>query len=129
MNKSSTVDLLKGYNFYKTRSLFLEKEISIQRQAAGAGMETEELSPGKFELELSQLIHKLNIIESCLKMVGEYNERYKYILESHYINNVRIEDIADMTYMSRSRCYELCNEAISYMSRIIFGEDWSQAVI
>ena len=129
MNKSSTIDLLKSYNFYKSRSLFLKKEISIQRQTAGTGIEAEETSTGRFESELSQLIHKLDIIESCLKMVGEYNERYKYIIESHYINNVRIEDIADMTHMSRSRCYELCNEAISYMSRIIFGDDWSQAVI
>jgi hypothetical protein len=122
MIKSGIVELLENYSLYKSRSLFLKKEISSRKQSAGTAQENRD-EIDRLEIELSRLEHKADVIETGLKMAGEYNERYKYILEAHFLNNVRIEDIADMTHMSRSRCYELCNEAVLYLSKIIFGED------
>jgi hypothetical protein len=128
MIKSRIVELLKNYSLYKSRSLFLKKEISLRKQSAGTAQENRD-EIDRLEIELSRLEHKADVIETGMKMAGEYNERYKYILEAHFINNVRIEDIADMTHMSRSRCYELCNEAVLYLSKIIFGEDQERNII
>jgi len=74
------------------------------------------------ENEISQNNYLVEIIEDSLKMIGEYNERYKILIEGYYIKKIRMEDIAQMTHTSRSRCYELCKEAVACMSKIIFGE-------
>jgi DNA-directed RNA polymerase specialized sigma24 family protein len=81
------------------------------------------------EKELSELEYRIEAGEICLKLLGEYSERHRFIVESHYLNNVRIEDIADMTHMSRSRCYELCSEATSYITRIFYGDEQEQSAI
>lgn len=123
MNKSYMVELLKNYSFYKSRRILLEKEISIKRDSDNPDKENDTDLIKKLETELSQLKHKIDTIEISLKMTGDFDERYKIIIELHFFKNIRIEDIADMTHMSRSRCYELCNEAVTYMTRIVFGEN------
>jgi hypothetical protein len=122
MSKSSIIEMLKNYSFYKSRRVLLEKELNKKKEMDNACMANDPDSGNELKSELSLLEYKIDTVETCLKLTGEYNERYKIIVESHYFYNVRIEDIADMTHMSRSRCYELCNEAVAYMTRIICGK-------
>ena len=129
MDKAFMVELLKNYSFYKSRRILLEKELSVIRQPNNMVTINDADLIKKLENELSQLQHKIDTIEIGLKLIGEYNERYKIIIESHYLHNVRIEDIADMTHMSRSRCYELCNSAVTYMTRIVFGDRQNISII
>jgi DNA-directed RNA polymerase specialized sigma subunit len=121
MNKSKMIELLKNYCFYKSRRILLEKELDRKKST---GHDREQEDQGVFDelkLELDQLESKIDMVDTCIGLVELFNERYKYIIESHYFNHVRIEDIAEMTHMSRSRCYELRDEATTYMARIVYG--------
>lgn len=129
MNKSIMIMYLRSYKLYKSRQAIIERELSAKMQADKSDKDYNPELIKKLQSELSQLKYRTDMVEMGLKLAGEYNERYKIILEARYFNNVRIEDIADMTHMSRSRCYELCNEAAAYMSRIIFGDDQGRNVI
>ena len=122
MNKSGIIEMLKNYNFYKSRRVLLEKQLNKKKEMDYACKAYDPDSGNELESELSVLEYKIDTVDTCLKLTGEYNERYKSIVESHYFYNVRIEDIADMNHICRSRCYELCNEAVAYMTRIICGK-------
>lgn len=76
----------------------------------------------KIDNELSQSNYQIEIIDDSLNMIKEYNERYKIVIEGYYIKKIRMEDIAEMTHTSRSRCYELCKEAIAHMAKMVFGD-------
>lgn len=76
----------------------------------------------EMEKELKELIYNTSIVEDCMEILYRINEKYKKIIEGYYINNVRIEDMADSMHISRSRCYELCKEALRCLSRVIFGD-------
>lgn len=111
------VKSLENYCYCKSRCSFLEKEMNLLVQGnVSDGRE-------KMEKELSQLRHLLDVVDTSLEMVGDFSKRYKIIIESRYLKNVRMEDLADMTHISRSRCYELCKEAVAYMAKIAFGEN------
>lgn len=71
--------------------------------------------------EISRLKYSVSIIEDCLEIIGKTHERYKVLLEKYYIQEVSMEDIAEMLHLSRSRCYELCKEAVKHMVRIVYG--------
>ena len=110
-------DMLEKYSIYRFRISFLEKEKQTK---------SNENSGGELEgvdKELAQIRYLTETIDTSLELVREFNERYKIILESFYIHKVRMEDIAEMIHTSRSRCYELCKEALGFMARIVFGED------
>ncbi len=71
--------------------------------------------------ELTQLNYQVSIVEDGLRLLESINLKYKVIIERHYINSVRMEDIAENMHISRSRCYELCKEAVAWMSRVVYG--------
>ena len=73
------------------------------------------------EKELAILKYLNNTIDNCLDMLKTIDERYSFILEKHYIHNVRMELISEMMHISRSRCYDLCKKGIFNLSDIIFG--------
>ncbi|MCX8132015.1 MAG: hypothetical protein N3I35_18200 [Clostridia bacterium] len=80
----------------------------------------------EMEKELKKLRFNTSIIEESIEVLNRINAKYKIIIESYYINNVRMEDVADSIHIGRSRCYVLCKEALKYMARVIFG---SQAAV
>lgn len=71
--------------------------------------------------ELKELNFITRMIESTLEIIGRSHKRYKIILERYYINNESMEEIAESLHLSRSRCYELCKEAVSYMVKLVYG--------
>ena len=75
------------------------------------------------ESELQQLKYSVNIVEDGLDIVGRVHKKYKTVIEMYYINSSRMEDIADCIHISRSRCYELCKEAVGWMASVVYGED------
>lgn len=73
------------------------------------------------ENELERLKYIKRITDDCLEMLKSTNERYYKVVEKYYIHKVRMEDIAVMLYISRSRCYEICKNAIKEMAEFMFG--------
>ncbi len=75
------------------------------------------------QAEFNQLNYLVSIVEDGLHLLESINLKYKVIIEKHYINSVRMEDIADNMHISRSRCYELCKEAVIWMAKVVYGEN------
>lgn len=73
--------------------------------------------------EYNQLNYMVSIVEDGLNLLENINLKYKIIIEKHYINSVRMEDIAENMHISRSRCYELCKEAVLWMTKVVYGEN------
>lgn len=73
--------------------------------------------------EIMQLNYLVSMVEDGLDLLESINLKYKIVIEKYYINNSRMEDIADHMHISRSRCYELCKEAILWMTRLVYGEN------
>ena len=133
-------DLLKQYRFFKDRKVMLER----RRTYLQSLVENEEddieginkfpldeyLNMNKDEIaiellsiqsEMPKITYLLGKVDLALAMVAGYDEKYKLIIESFYIKNIRMENISDSMHISRSSCYELKNKAISYMAKVIFG--------
>lgn len=75
------------------------------------------------ENELLQLKYSINMVEDGLDIIDRIQKKYKTVIEMYYINNSRMEDIADCIHISRSRCYELCKEAVGWMANVVYGEN------
>ncbi|MCX7710059.1 MAG: hypothetical protein N2484_09430 [Clostridia bacterium] len=75
----------------------------------------------EIEREISRLRYCTSIIEDALNMLEGVNEKYGVIIKRYYIHKNRMEDIADSMHISRSRCYEMCKEAVKWMTRIVYG--------
>ena len=71
--------------------------------------------------ELLRLKYMALMVEDSLESIGRLHERYKILLERYYINNESMEEIAESLHLSRSRCYELCKEAVRYMAKLLYG--------
>lgn len=82
---------------------------------------------GNVVLELEQELNLLRtitgIVEDSLNMLEEIDRKYRVIIEEHYINGNRMENVADIIHISRSRCYDLRSEAIRWVARVVFGEE------
>jgi hypothetical protein len=135
-NVSLLEEMLKNYSHSSKRIVFLENQKKLLCQKPNDGLcvsgtnssrDTEILvnefseKMSKMEGELEKLKYFKNIIDLCLKMINDMDEKYNIIIYKYYILNVRMEDIAAMLHISRSRCYSLCKEAIVEMSKIVFG--------
>ena len=120
-------NLLKQYSLYKSRIVFLDKQQKSLSKEIYEHIynETEEIVYTKkvkeMSEELSRLRYLMNTIEESIFMVNEIDKRYKTIIQKYYIYNVRMEDIAELLHLSRSRCYELFKESLQAMSKIMFG--------
>lgn len=75
------------------------------------------------EKELKMLRYYTEVIEDGLNTLRRINEKHWIILDKYYINNYRMEDIAEMIHVSRSRCYDMCKEGIKWMTALIYGEN------
>lgn len=73
--------------------------------------------------EILQLKYYITIVEDGMGILERINTKYKTVIEMYYINSSRMEDIADCIHISRSRCYELCKEAVRWMARVVYGEN------
>lgn len=86
----------------------------------------EEYEQARLELEkeIKRLRFSTTIVEDGLTMLESINEKYGVIVKRYYINRNRMEDIADAMHISRSRCYELGKEAVKWLVRIIYGNNF-----
>lgn len=133
-------ELLKLYRFYKNRKVMLERRCAyLQSLIENEGDDFERIFKctldeylNKTKDEIVTELHNINIeiqkktylmekVDLALAMAADYDEKYKLIIESFYIKNIRMEDISDSMHISRSSCYEIKNKAISYMAKVIFG--------
>lgn len=71
--------------------------------------------------ELSVLRFYTLIVEDSLAVLEKINPKYKIIIERYYVNSESMDNVAKMIHLSRSRCYNLCKDAVQYMARIVFG--------
>lgn len=71
--------------------------------------------------DLERLKYTKDIIDGGLDMIKLIDERYFKVISKHYIHGVRMEEVADWLYISRSRCYEICKLALKEMSELLFG--------
>lgn len=103
---------LREYRFNNARIAFLENR--IQRNEIGVDPEIEE--------ELEFLRYMTGVIDDALGIIRYMDEKYVLILKSYFIDHLSMEDIADSIHMSRSRCYELCREAVGCLDRVVYGD-------
>lgn len=130
MNKRQKLEtILKKYSYLKSRIIILEKEknLSFYDPFMQENQDVLMKIPTKTN-ELEQIKDSLELVDVALTILKDYNERYRVILENHYIKGVRMEDIAETIHTSRSRCYELCKEALTHMANMIFGEEEKESV-
>lgn len=73
--------------------------------------------------EMLRLSYSVSIVEDGLEILDRVNGKYKTVIEKYYIGGGRMEDIADELHMSRSRCYDLCKEAVRWLARVVYGEN------
>ncbi len=78
--------------------------------------------------ELSVLRFYTLIVDDSLTVLEKINPKYKIIIERYYISSESMDNVASMIHLSRSRCYNLCKDAIQYMARIVFGKGHLDAV-
>lgn len=130
-------EMLNRYNYFKSRNILLEKKKRFLQNSSSGELENhtkmisnlfdydnpEDQDISKIDNDIKKNNYAISIIDSSLDMLKQYDERYMIIIEYYYIKKVRMEDIAEITHMCRSRCYELRKEAIMYMAKITFGDD------
>lgn len=73
--------------------------------------------------ELALLGYVTGMIEDALNLVEKVDSRYRTIIEQHFINNMRMEEIADRIHLSRTTCYELRREALRSFTGVLCGEE------
>lgn len=119
--------MLKQYGIHKSRIVFLEKQLNILSEEVYDNfyyeLKKKEYSEKINEMrkEYSQLKYLKDTLEDSICMASEIDERFKIIIHKYFLNNVRMEDIADHLHISRSRCYELYKKSLTTISKIMFG--------
>lgn len=75
----------------------------------------------EMETELKGLKYRVGLVEDALGILQGLDRKQKVIAERFYIAGDRMEEIACDVHMSRSRCYELCKEALEVLENVIYG--------
>ncbi|MCX7710058.1 MAG: hypothetical protein N2484_09425 [Clostridia bacterium] len=75
----------------------------------------------EMEFELKRLKYSTGLVEDALDILDGLDRKQKMVVERFYISGHRMEDIAYDVHISRSRCYELCKEALEVLENVIYG--------
>lgn len=114
-NLNAIEKYLKDYNFNNARRTLLESRLRFENCNTAACFEMTK------ELELLRYI--TGVVEDGLDVLDLLDEKYKAILEQHYLERIRMEEIADCMHISRSRCYDLCREAVVWLDKVVNGAE------
>lgn len=147
-NQECTERLLKEYRNINYRIRYLER-LNKRRTEKGEMMHMDEFPPvdryevggyitrkqkeqdilvntlivktADVEQDLERLRYTKEVLDDALNALKEIDNRGYKVVERHYLHGIRIEDIADLMYMSRSRCYEISKEAVNQLTEFMFG--------
>jgi hypothetical protein len=76
----------------------------------------------EIEKELKMLRYYTEVVEEGMDTMKRVYEKHWDVIDHYYINNRRMEEIAERVHVSRSRGYAMCKEGIRWMARLIYGE-------
>ncbi len=119
MTNNSTEESTAKDSKYIHGNCLISNSVSVEQDKI-ITIAVNKLSNIKHELNNTKYIYRM--LEDFMNLLKMTDKKSYTVMEKHYIHKVRMEDIADILYISRSRCYEIRKNAIFKMSKYVFGD-------